>query len=99
MNEAPVVKYMILCEDARPEGSPERLNVYGLTPQLAAPGDAFPVFMPTLCAVVVLRNGRGTGMGQVLGMHANTGVAICRLPPRRINFGRDPLGYSSCRSG
>jgi hypothetical protein len=91
MNEAPVVNYMILCEGAQLEGIPERLNVYGLTAQLAAPGGTFPAFMPLLCAVLVLRNGRGTGFGQVLGMHAETGVAICRAGPRRLNFGRDPL--------
>jgi hypothetical protein len=91
MNEPPVVKYMVMCEDARSEGSPERLNVYGLTPQLAAPGGTFPIYMRTLCALVVLRNGRGTGIGQVLGIHADTGVAVCRSPSRRLLLGNDPL--------
>ena len=91
MNEAPLVKYMLMCQDARSEGAPERLNIYGLTAQLAAPGGRFPIYMRTLFALVVLRNGRGTGIGRVSGMHTDTGVAICRAPARRLNFGHDPL--------
>ena len=91
MNEAPIVKYMIMCEDARLEGVPKRLNIYGLTVQLSAPDGTFPVYMPTLYAVLALRNGRGAGMGRVVGMHAENSIVICRSAARRLNFGHDPL--------
>jgi Family of unknown function (DUF6941) len=92
MNLAPVVKLMVLCEEARfEEPGPTRLNLYGLTVQLSARGGAFPMYMPSLAAVVALRDGRGTGVGQVVGLHADTGLTICRLPPRRFNFGSNPL--------
>jgi hypothetical protein len=94
MNEPPVAQYMILCEDARFEGDgPGRLNLYGVILRLSARGAAFPMHFPNLCAVLALRNGRGTGTGQVQGVHADTGLVVCRSAPRRFDFGNNPLQF------
>jgi hypothetical protein len=94
MNEPPVVHYMILCEDALFEGpGPKRLNLYGLILRLNAGGGHFPMCFPKLCAFLALRNGRGTGSGQVLGVHNDTGMIVCRSTPRTFDFGNNPLEF------
>src|SRR5262249_23047381 len=94
MNEPPVVQYMILCEDARFEGPPPgRLNVYALTFRLNSRGGIFPRHFPNLCAFLLLRNGRGTGIGQVVGVHEDTGRVVCRSAPQNLNLGTDPLEF------
>jgi hypothetical protein len=94
MNEAPVVKYMILCEDARlEEPPPRRLNIYGLMFRLRSEAGTFPVRCPKICALLVLRNGRGTGTGVVSAVHDDTGIVCWRSKPQTLDFGADPLEF------
>ena len=95
MNEAPVVQHMILCEDARFEGEPKQLNLYGLTLRLNSRGRPFPKRLPRLCVFLVLRNGRGKGVGHVSGFWEDTGKIVCRSAPRRFDLGNDPLKLRS----
>ncbi len=92
MNEAPVVQYMILCQDVRLEGpKPRRMNVYGLMTHLGSPTGAFPARIPEFCVLLALRNGRGTGVAVVAAVSEDTGTACWSSAPMRINFGTDPL--------
>jgi hypothetical protein len=92
MNEAPVVQYMILCNDVRIEGSnPKRLNVYGLMTQLESPGGAFPAPVPEFCVLLALRNGRGHGSATLSALNEDTGSACWNSVTLPINFGPNPL--------
>lgn len=94
MNEAPIVQYMILCEDARFEGPhPGSLNIRAVTYRLRSRSGKFPKRFPSLCALLILRNGRGSGTGQVIGVHEDTGRIICRSEPEKLNLGADPLEF------
>jgi hypothetical protein len=94
MNLPPIVKYMILCEDARLEGAPPgSLNIRALTYRLISRSGTFPAYLPDLCALLILRNGRGAGTGQVVGVHEDTGRTICRSAPQKLHLGTDPLGF------
>jgi hypothetical protein len=94
MNEAPVVQYMILCEDARFEGPlPGQLNIYGLMLRQRSNVSVFPVRLPTLCAFVTMRNGRGIGIAKVTATHEDTGLICWASSVRQFDFGYDPLEF------
>jgi hypothetical protein len=92
VNEAPVVQYMILCQDARLEGpKPRRLNVYGLMTRLRSPSGAFPAPVPEFRTLLALRNGRGSGDIVITAICEDTGMVCWSSAPQRINFGINPL--------
>jgi hypothetical protein len=92
MNEAPVVQYMILCQDVRLEGpKPRRLNVYGLMTHLRSPNGVFPAPVPEFCVLLALRNGRGSGVIVISAASEDTGAVCWQSAPQPINFGPDPL--------
>ena len=94
MNEAPLVQYMILCKDVRLEGPrPKRLNLYGLMMGLTSPSDAFPAHFPEFCIFLVLRNGRGPGVGVVSAIYEDTGEVSWISGPHPLNFSSNPLEF------
>lgn len=93
MNEPPLVRYMIVCEDARLEGqNARRLNIYGLLLRWRSPTSTFPQICPQLCIFLVLSNGRGTGTGVISAIHEETGL-VCWRATQTLRFGNDPLAF------
>jgi hypothetical protein len=94
VNLPPVVKYMVLCEDARLEGPPPgQLNIEALTYRLKSGSGRFPSYIPKLCALVVLSNGRGQGIGEVIGIHEDADRTFYRSGPQELDLGDDPLEF------
>jgi hypothetical protein len=93
MNLPPVVRYIILCEDARFEGDDvKRLNIHGLTLRLRSDSGNFPARFPQLCTFLVFANGRGKGTGAVTCIHDDTDLVCWRTPPQTLKFFANPLG-------
>jgi hypothetical protein len=92
MNEAPIVKAMLLCDDVRPnEANPNRHDIVGLMTRLWSDTGAFPMICRQLCVYVIVTNGRGRGTGLVACVHEETGLTIWRTVSRELRFGNDPL--------
>jgi hypothetical protein len=93
MAVAPIVRYMLLCEDwkAGPD-NPSRVTIIGLISNIRALDQPpYPLLYPEICIFLALTEGRGQGEGQIVCVLEETGQKMFETAKRPIPFGPDPL--------
>lgn len=93
MAVAPLVRYMLLCEDwkAGPNNA-SRVTIIGLISNIRALDQPpYPLLYPELCVFLALTEGRGQGEGQIVCVFEETGQKVFETAKRPIPFGPDPL--------
>jgi hypothetical protein len=93
MAVAPVVRYMLLCDDWKmdPRGS-QRVTIVGLISSIRSlEQPPYPLRYRELCIFLALTEGRGQGEGQIVCVFEETGQKIFQTAKRPIPFGPDPL--------
>lgn len=93
MAVAPVVRYMILCQDwsSHPENA-NRLDITGLLSNIDSFDDpSYPVLLAELCCIVALTECRGAGVAWLECINDATQQREFRSPTHRIELGTDPL--------
>jgi Family of unknown function (DUF6941) len=92
MNEAPIVRQMLLCDEvsADPE-NPRRINAYGLMIRLVSRDGQFPLLCERFCTYLTVANGRGQGIGQVVAVRVETGEIAWASKSHKMSFGANPL--------
>jgi hypothetical protein len=93
MAVAPVVRYMLLCDDwmLDPLNS-RRVTIIGLISNIHGLGQPpYPLLYKELCVFLTLTEGRGQGEGQIVCVFEDTGQKIFETAKRPIQFGADPL--------
>lgn len=90
---APVVRYMLLCEDWRADGPHgRRVNIIGLLWNIRALDDPpYPLLYREFCVFLALTEGRKTGNGHIVCVFEDTGETVFSTPPQPISFANDPL--------
>jgi hypothetical protein len=90
---APVVRRLLLCEDARPDPARNgRPIVYGLFADVNVRGeDDFPFTLPDALAFLIVAGGRGEGETRVRVHHDDSGELIYESPKVRFTGHADPL--------
>jgi hypothetical protein len=90
---APVVRYMLLCDDWRLDGpNNRRVTIVGLIWNIRAVDDPpYPLFYREFCVFLALAGGRGRGEGHIACVFEDTGENIFETPKRPIPFPADPL--------
>ena len=87
----PVVRYMMVCEHARPRrGTRAKIDILGVLHTLTAPVDAFPIrvsFTVFLC----MSGGRGRGLGQIVIVHESSEKVVYAGKTHAYEFGSDPM--------
>jgi len=85
----PIVRQMILCEDARlRKGSRGKVDVMGLINQVRAP--EFPINL-AFAVYLCLTDCRGTGRGQIIVAKGGSGTVVYRGELHSFDFGADPI--------
>src|SRR5947208_11016078 len=92
MNEVPVVRHFLACNDIQASGGNVTLTnvIHTIRPR---PGDQFPCLQPLLCLYALLTNGRGEHEFEVSLVRA-TGpeeTEVYRTPKFRRDLGQDPM--------
>jgi len=89
----PVVRHMLLCDDARPNpNNPRKWDVLGLVSAVNAASESdFPVLVPTLCVYLEIAGGRGTGQARIDCRQADSGKVMFSSPTHEVTFPPDPL--------
>ena len=82
MSVAPVVRYMIVCDDWGINAADEtRIDIHGLVTYIVAAGALpYPVTLSGLCLILVLAELRGSGFGHVRCVFEQTGELIFETP-------------------
>ena len=90
---APVVRYMLLCDDWQVDpANQSRVHIIGLMSFIRAMDDpAYPLLYRELCVFLALTEGRGLGEGFITCTYEETGETVFETPRRTIEFGPDPL--------
>lgn len=92
MNEPPVVRQFVLCDEVRLNpNNPRKINAYGLTVRLRSVDGRFPLVCRQLCTYIALSNGRGRGVGQVVAVEVDTGKVCWATSSQSIDLGVNPL--------
>jgi hypothetical protein len=92
MNEAPVVKVMVLCNDVRPSvDDPNQDDIVGTLTTVWPTTGRFPIVRKKLCVYLLMSNDRGTGTAQLACVHEDTGLTVWRTTPRVLDLGDNPL--------
>jgi hypothetical protein len=92
MNEAPLVKVMVLCNDVRPSvDDANQDDIIGTLTTVWPAAGGFPIIRRKFCVYLLMSNGRGTGTAQVACVHEDTGLTVWRTTPRVLDLGNDPL--------
>ncbi len=92
----PNVRYLVVCDEVlKDQSRPGKLTVVGLTSLVAWPAGAMAsVSVDRLVVLLILTDGRGTGMGRIRCVNDETGQPVFGSPARRISFeGKDPTGH------
>ncbi len=92
---APSARYMIVCDEVlKDEQRPGKLMIVGLTTLVVWPwGATTPVCLERIVVLLILTDGRGTGMGRILCLN-ETELPVFGSPRRPISFeGKDPAGH------
>lgn len=89
----PVVRHMLLCEDVRTSrDNPSQVDVFGLVSAIRSLADPpFPLRYPVLCVYLQVTEGRGTGEGKIVAVHADSDHVAFATEAYHISFGPDPL--------
>ena len=92
----PVVRYMLLCDDVRPDpGNPSCTHIDCLMGNLVSLEEpAFPLLREAICVYLVLTEcqGRGTGQIRVAFSDSEPEQVLFGSPEHEINFaGQSPL--------
>lgn len=93
---APRARYMILCDEVLPDPQrPGKLMIVGLTSLINWPAASTePLRMERLVVLLVLTDGRGAGMGQIICRNEEGGDPVFGSPPTRLSFeGKEPTGH------
>ena len=93
MAVAPVVRYMLLCDDWQVDpANQSRVHIIGLMSFIRATDDpSYPLLYRELCVFLALTEGRGLGEGYITCVYEETGETVFETPRRSIEFGPDPL--------
>ncbi len=88
MSVAPVVRYMILCEDwSTDPHNPRRVNILGLLSNIRSVDEpAYPLLLPELCIFLALTEARGQGTAQITCVLEEDGRKIFATPRREVTF-------------
>ena len=89
----PVVRYLIACEDVRPDpNDPQKVTLLNLITNIRSERvPPFPCRRTELCVYVVLTECSGEGEIQIRVANADGGRDIFRNRPRHVRFAGDPL--------
>ena len=93
MAVAPVVRYMILCQDwhSHPENS-NRLDITGLLSNIDSVDDPpYPVLLSELCCIVALTECRGAGVAWLECVNESTQQREFRSRKYKVELASDPL--------
>jgi hypothetical protein len=84
----PEARHLILCNQVLTDPDNfHRINILGLITSIGSTADPpFPVLCPTICALVILTEGRGAGQLVLRIFHERSGRIVFRSSPRRIRF-------------
>ena len=89
----PVVRYFILCQDLVTDPNDANnvslVNLVHSMRSIATP--PFPFAAAPFCAFAALANCRGKGTLDLWVVDADSANRIHRLPPRKVDFGANPL--------
>ena len=90
---APVVRYMLLCDDWRVDGpSNRRVTIIGLIWNIHSVEEpAYPLFYREFCVFLALTEGRGQGEGHITCVFEDTGEKVFETRKRPIQVRPDPL--------
>src|SRR5205085_10385088 len=93
MAVAPIVRYMILCEDWQIDpGKATRVDIKGLLSNIESMGTpAFPLLYRELCIYIALTECRGSGSANIACVFEETGRKVFETPARPLIFSVDPL--------
>jgi hypothetical protein len=92
---APIVRYMLLCDEVLQTPSSGKLTIVGLTSSVRWPsGLSIPLRLDRLVVMLILTDGRGKGSAQVICYNEQSGVDIFGSAEIEVSFeGRDPTRY------
>ncbi len=96
LSVVPHVRYLIVCDEVLPDPQrPGKLMIVGLVSLVAWPaGATAPVRLERLVVLLILTDGRGSGMGRIVCRNEETGAATFGSAATRISFeGKDPSGH------
>ncbi len=93
---APVVRYMLLCDDWQVDPvNRSRVHIIGLVSYIRVTDDLpYPLLYRELCVFLALTEGRGAGEGFITCIYEESGEVVFETPRRQIEFGPDPLEVS-----
>ncbi len=93
MDVAPIVRYMLLCDDWRvDEDNDHRITIVGLLTSIYALDDPpYPLRYREFCVFLTLASGRGVGEGHIVCISEDTDEPVFATRRRTITFGPDPL--------
>lgn len=92
-NIDPFVRHMVLADDIRPDpANPTKLILHGLIQTVRlVPPVTLPAVIDRMCVLLYLAGGRGTGVGQIVAVHADTNEPAFGSRPLRLTYPADPL--------
>jgi hypothetical protein len=86
----PFIRLMLCCEAVRRRKSnPRKIDVYGLLTRIIPSEGGFPVRL-SFCVYLVLTEGRGKGVGQILVVDADTETEVYVGAEHAMRFGSEP---------
>jgi hypothetical protein len=83
---APIVRYMLLCNDWRTDPENEnRITIVGLLSNIhPRAGESFPLIVREICVVLLLTDGYGHADFSIVCMNDETGEVVFASGPRPI---------------
>lgn len=89
----PVVRYLMVCEDVRPDpDNPNRVDLIGVTSAVrSVRPPPFPCWVPSFAVFIELTGCRGSVDGQVRLVDADRTLAVTGSPEHAIGLPDDPL--------
>jgi len=87
----PIVRHMLICDDARPtRGNPRKMTVHGLLNTIEVQSRRFPARFG-FCVYLLLTECRGSGIGRIRVVDAESGELGYEGGGLNLRFGKDPL--------
>ena len=93
MGVAPIVRYMILCNDWGLDPiNKNRINIYGLLSNVSPTGSQqYPLVQRQLCVFLTATEIRGVGKAHIRCVLEETGEVVFQTADREVEGGIDPL--------